>query len=412
MTILAPSGLGAPYRYLLLSSAVSTLGDGLRFAALPLLAAVLLDSPVQVAAVTAMTTVPWLLLGLPAGAWADRVDRVRMMVVADVLRAVTLVVAVLLLLTGALGFVPLLVVAFLLGVGEVMFDCASFAVLPALVPADRLETANGRLFTVQTVSRDLLGHLLGGLLYTVGRVLPLVVDAVSFVVSAALLNRLPATRAATTDRRGGLWRDIVEGVRHLAGDRLLATLTLTGGVINAVYLGQVAILVLLVRDVLGLGPTGYAMVLAVGALGGVVGGLVADRVVAAFGRTAVLLGGLALMGVSGLGLAAGSVVTVVGGYAAMGFGLMLWNVVAVSLRQSLVPVHLLGRTIGAYRLVAWGTMPAGAVAFGALADAWGTAVTFGVGGGCVLLVAVVVAPLLAGDRRLRKDPVTGGGRHV
>ncbi|WP_394617062.1 MFS transporter [Lentzea sp. JNUCC 0626] len=399
MTTKAAAGFGSAYWRLLSSSTVSAMGDGIRFTALPLLSVALLADPFQVALVTAATTVPWLVLGLPVGAYADRADRVRMMIGADLFRAAGLLVAVVLLVTGHLTFVPLLLLALVLGIGEVVFDCASFAVLPSVVPAERLEAANGRLFTSQTVSRDMLGHLAGGLLFTLGRAVPLVVDAVSFVVSALLLRKLPRQAPRPAEERD-LWREILDGARYIVRDRLLATLTAAAGVINAVYLGQVAVFVLFVTDVLGLGPTGYSLLLAGGALGGVVGGLAAEHLVRRFGRRTALVGGLVLVGGAGAGVVAGTVVTTALGYFAMGFGLMVWNVVAVSLRQVIVPERLLGRTIGAYRVVAWGTMPLGAAAFGALAQVWGSRWAFGVGAVAILVLAVPVALVLAGDVRL------------
>ncbi len=398
-----PPGFGAAYWRLWSSSTVSAMGDGIRFTALPLLSVALLGDPFQVALVTAASTVPWLLLGLPVGAYADRADRVRMMIVADLFRAAGLVVAVILLLTGHLTFVPLLVLALVLGIGEVVFDCASFAVLPAVVPASRLEAANGRLFTAQSLGRDLLGHLAGGVLYTFGRAIPLVFDAVSFLVSALLLKTVPRQAPRPAAERN-IRHEIADGARYILRDRLLVTLTVAGGVINAVYLGQVAVFVLFVTEVLGLGPTGYAALLAGGAAGGVAGGLIAERLVAQVGRLATLVSGLALVGGAGAGVLAGTVVTTAFGYFAMGFGLMVWNVVAVSLRQAIVPEHLLGRTIGAYRVVAWGTMPLGAAAFGALAQLWGSRWAFGAGALVIVLLTVPVALVLAGDTRLR-DPV-------
>lgn len=408
MTSATRPSMAVPFRYLLASSAVSTLGDGMRFAALPLLAVSLFNSAFQVAAVTAMTTVPWLLFGLPAGAWADRVDRVRMMIIADLLRAGALAILVTLLVAGHLGLWPLLAVAFLLGVGEVLFDCASFAVLPSVVPADRLESANGTLFTTQTIGRDLVGQLLGGVLYQIGRAIPLIIDAVSFAVSALLLTRLPAQRAARPAGDTTLGEDILAGIRQILGDRLLTALTVAGGVINAVYLGQVAILVLLVRNVLGLGPTGYAAVLAAGAVGGAVGGVVAGKLVSHLGRRVTLLSGLGLIGLASVGAALARTATTVIGYFAMGLGLMVWNVVAVSMRQSIVPAHMLGRTMGAYRLFAWGTMPLGAMLFGAMAAAWGTPRAFGVGAGLMLLLCLSLAPVVCGDARLASREADDG----
>lgn len=391
--------LGLAYRRLLAASAISTAGDGVRFVALPLLVASLLHEPFQVAVVTAAMTLPWLLFGLPAGAFADRWNRVRLMVLADVLRVAALLGAIALLAADRLALESLVVLALLLGVGEVLFDCASFAVLPGVVPDSRLEAANGQLFAAQTVCRDLLGHLLGGVLYSLERAIPLMVDAVSFAMSALLLWKVPIPAPPSGERRS-LLAEIGEGVRCILGDRLLILLAVAGGLINAVYLGQVAILVVFVQRVLGMSPTGYAALLATGAVGGVLGGAVASRVMRLAGRSVVLLGSIGLIGACGLSIMAGTVWTTMVGYFLMGFGIMTWNVVSVSLRQAVVPDRLLGRTMGVYRLCAWGTMPIGALVFGVVADAVGLGVAFGAGGLSILVFGVLIAPLVLRDTRL------------
>ncbi|MBD0675759.1 MFS transporter, partial [Streptomyces sp. CBMA156] len=262
-----PPGSETAYRRLLTASTVSALGDGVRFSALPLLAAALLDSPFAVSLVTAASTLPWLLLSLPAGALADRWDRRALMVAADLLRAGALAVAVLLLLSDALHLWPLVAVALTLGIGEVLFDCASFAVLPALVTAERLPAANGRLFTSQTLSRDMVGHVLGGWLFGLGQFVPLLVNAVSFLLSAGFLSGLPASRSSRPDAPRKLRQEIAEGIAFVARDRLMRALTLAAGLVNAVYLGQIAIFVLLIREVLHAPASSYGLFVAASALG-------------------------------------------------------------------------------------------------------------------------------------------------
>ncbi|MGW1073091.1 MFS transporter [Streptomyces sp. NPDC002537] len=382
------------------AAGVSAIGDGMRFAALPLLAAALLHDSFRVSVVTAATTLPWLLFGLHAGAYADRFDRRRLMVCADLLRALTLAVLVALLIGGRLTFWPLAAAAFLLGVGEVVFDCASFALLPGIVPRDRLEAANGRLFAVQTVGRDLLGHLLGGILFAVGRAVPAALDALSFLLSAALLKGVRAPKPEPSAARQPLLTEIGEGLRLVGRDPLLRALTMTAGLINAVYLGQVAVFVILVRDVLHLPPAAYGALVAAGAVGGVVGGATAARLSRAAGRVPTLLGGLALIGVAGTAVAATtSVYVVAAAYCASGFALMLWNVVAVSLRQGIVPDHMSGRATGVYRLFAWGTMPVGALLFGTLSESAGPRAAFAAGGVAILALSLLVAPVLLKDER-------------
>ncbi|MEU9186814.1 MFS transporter [Streptomyces sp. NPDC048484] len=389
------------YRRVIGAASASAVGDGMRFAALPLLSAALLHDAFQVSAVTAATTVPWLLFGLPAGAYADRFERGRLMVIADLLRALTLIVTAVLLACGRLTFWPLLAAAFLLGVGEVLFDCASFALLPSIVPKEKLEAANGRLFAAQTVGRDLLGHVIGGVLFTVGRAIPLLFDALSFLMSAALLTGVRGPQPERSMARPRLLADIREGLVHVLRDPLLRALTLSAGVINAVYLGQIAVFVILVRDVLELPDAAYGALLAAGAAGGVVGSVAASRMTGAIGRVPTLIGNLALMGVGGLAVAAtDSVYVVTIAYCAAGFGLMVWNVVAVSLRQELIPDRLLGRATGVYRLFAWGTMPLGALLFGWLSTLAGPQAAFAVGGAVTLVMCLPIAFTLLKDSRI------------
>ncbi|MEU1289578.1 MFS transporter [Kitasatospora sp. NPDC005856] len=412
------------YHRVIGAAASSAVGDGMRFAALPLLSAAVLHDAFQVSAVTAATTVPWLLFALPAGAYADRFERRLLMVLADLLRAVVLLLAVVLLATDRLTFWPLLTAAFLLGVGEVLFDCASFALLPSVVPQERLESANGRLFAVQTVGRDLLGQVVGGVLFTVGRAVPLLIDAVSFLVSAVLLRgiRGPAPDpesepgpepgaepgSPAEKPRPRLLADIREGVAFVLRDPLLRALTVSAGVINAVYLGQIAVFVILVHDVLGLPDSAYGAILAAGAIGGVVGSTVASRLSTAVGRVPALVGGLALMGLAGLAVGATDRVWVVSAaYCATGFALMVWNVVAVSLRQTIIPDRMLGRATGVYRLFAWGTMPLGALVFGRVSTAAGPGAAFALGGVVTLLTCLPIAYALLRDSRVtdrRKTP--------
>ncbi|MFI2606481.1 MFS transporter [Kitasatospora sp. NPDC018619] len=410
------------YHRVIGAAASSAVGDGMRFAALPLLSTAVLRDAFQVSAVTAATTVPWLLFALPAGAYADRFERRLLMVLADLLRAAVLLLTVLLLAADRLTFWPLLTAAFLLGVGEVLFDCASFALLPSVVPPERLEAANGRLFAVQTVGRDLLGQVVGGVLFTVGRAVPLLLDAVSFLASALLLRGVrgsapEAAAGAEGGAEGGagpsagrprLLADIREGVALVLRDPLLRALTVSAGVINAVYLGQIAVFVILVRDVLGLPDSAYGALLAAGAVGGVLGSTVASRLTRAVGRVPALVGNLALMGVAGLAVGASDRVWVVAvAYCATGFALMVWNVVAVSLRQTIVPDRMLGRATGVYRLFAWGTMPLGALVFGRVSTAAGPGAAFALGGVVTLLTCLPIAYTLLRDSRVsdrRKTP--------
>jgi len=156
--------------------------------------------------------------------------------------------------------------------------------LPGLVPAEQPEAANGRLFAVQTVGRDVLGHVLGGVLFVIGRAIPLLLDALSFLPLAALLVGVRGPRPDRSTAGPRLWSDIREDLAHVLRDPLLRFLTVSAGVLNAVYPGQLAIFVVLARDGLGLPDAAYGVLLAVGAVGGVAGSMAASRVTRAMGR--------------------------------------------------------------------------------------------------------------------------------
>lgn len=400
MTRLVPleSRLPAAFWRVLLASAASTTGDGIRFAALPLLSAMLLDSPLQIAAVTAASTLPWLLLGLPAGVLVDRARRVRVMVVADLVRASALVALAAGIGVHRVGFVALVALALIMGTGEVAFDLASFAVLPSIVDEATLERANGRLFAAQTGCRDIVGHLAGGVLIGLSRVWPFVIDAASFVASAALLSGLADPEVPTRQRRR-LLDEIREGVGHLFRDRLLRALALAAGVVNAVHLGQIAVLPLFALDRLHLPVSWYGGLLAMSSIGGIVGASLADRATRRFRRDRILVAGLALLAVQSLaiGVLPTTPVAFIGFFLA-GAAMMAWNVSAVSVRQASIPLNLLGRVGSVYRLISWGTMPVGGVAFGALAARHGATSAFAVGGLVMLAVTLALAAVLAQDQ--------------
>ncbi|OLT11015.1 hypothetical protein BJF78_27960 [Pseudonocardia sp. CNS-139] len=169
------------------SATVSYLGDGVRYAALPLFAASLSSSPGEVAAVSVAAGLPWLLFGLLAGVAVDRVDRLRLMAVAQAVRATVGVALVAGIATGLVDVVLLVVLVFLLYTCEVLYDIAFNSALPSVVDHSRLQWANGRLITAEVVTFEFVGPALGGVLFVLSPVLPFAFDGVTFAVSALLL---------------------------------------------------------------------------------------------------------------------------------------------------------------------------------------------------------------------------------
>lgn len=370
------------------ASTISNLGDGVVLAALPLLAASVSDDPAAVAGMTAAGTLPWLLFGLVAGAVVDRVDRVRLMRAVDIVRAITLIVVALTVAADQASLPLLYLCVFALGTAETLFDSAAMAVLPAVVPAEELETANGRLFGAQLAANSFVGPPLGGLLFAAAAALPLFVDAATFLLSAVVLLTV---RVTTLERSlsQSVMADVAEGLRFIWSHAAIRAFAIGAGVVNLAFTAANAILVLFARQELGLRGTGFGLLLAGGAVGGVAGTVVAGRVARALGRRTAVLA--SVVGFAGsLALLAATSTPVVAGVALAGFGLCgeVWNVIAVSYRQSVVPERLLGRVMATYRVIAYGAFPVGAVLGGGLAQAAG--LRAGIAAGAVLTLGLAV----------------------
>jgi len=381
----------ARYPLYLTSTACSYLGDGMRVTALPLLAVSLSAGPREVAAVAAAAGLPWLLFGLPAGVLVDRLPRARLMAALQAIRGGLGAAAVVGVLTGSIGVAALAILAFLLGSCEVVFDIASHAILPELVSRQRLPRANGSLIVAHVTAFDFVGPLLGGVLFTVAAALPLAMDAATFVVSAVLLYVIARSTAAAPQAvdvaREALWRQLAEGLRWFARAPLIRTLTLLTTSINLGLGGFYAVLVLFARDELGLGPTGYGVLLAVGAIGSVVAGALAGAL--RRGRDHRLVALLAAPAVAvcftAMALFPDHVST---GVAMVLFGLAvsLFNVVGMSVRQTQVPTAILGRVLSVHRMLCWGAVPVGAMLAGTVAATAGLRWAVGACAAAVVLV--------------------------
>ena len=391
-----PARLSRDYWRLWWANAISSTGDGAFVAALPLLAVTITRDPRLVSVVTAATYLPWLLLSLPAGAVVDRYDRATLMWRAQAVQAAVVTIIAILIVMHQADIEVLAAGGLLLGSAEVIFSNAAQAVLPALVPPELLPKANGSQQVSLTVGESFLGPPAGSLLFAAAAVLPFGLDAASFAGSAALLARLPRTGHAPKDAKHPRIRaQIAEGLRWLARHRLLRVVAVLLGIYNfANQMGQ-AVLVLLATQTLHVSTRGYGLLLAASAVGSVVGGLVNPILTRRMGMlpSLVLPALVDAAAFVGIGLAPGPLV-VAALLAAQGFSVAMWNVVTVSLRQRVVPGHLLGRVNSVYRMLGWGLMPLGALAGGFVAHAAGLRAPYIVAGLLCALSALVAFPIL------------------
>jgi MFS family permease len=377
---------------------VANLGDGIFQVAVALLAVKLTRSPILVAGVAFAARLPWLFLSLPAGAWADRWDRRVTMLRMNAARVALLALLAAAVAADVASIGLVYVVALGLGCAEVLFDTSAQTLMPAVVESkDDLSRANGRLFAVETVLNQFVGPPLGGFLVAASMAVAIGSGAVLYALALVALALLPgAYRTVRSGPAASLRADIAEGMRYLVRHRLLRTLGLLLGAMNLVGSAQFAIFVLFAvtagPDGLGLGDTGVGLLLTAGAVGGLLGSLVAARAERALGRTRVLAlaiggGGVAL---AAPGLVPEVAVAAVAG-ALIGVTGVMWNVVTVSLRQRIIPDALLGRVNSGYRLLGWGTIPIGAALGGVLAEWVGLRAVFVVSGSLQL---VLLVPLL------------------
>ena len=384
------------------AATVSSLGDGAYSAALPLLAVLLDSDPLVVSLVTVAVLAPYPVAGLFAGALVDRWDRRRTMWIADLVRAVLLGLTVVAGAFGWLSIPVLLAVAFLLGTGTLFFDTAAQAYLPDLLARDQtlLRRANGYLRGASTAAGQFTGPPIGSFLFAVGKTLPFAVNALTYVASATLIRTLPPTPVPERAPGRSVWADSKEGFAYVVKDRLLLGLALRPAVGNLAFGAFGAVLVVFAKDALGLHSAGYGFLLAVEAVGGLVGAMVLAGPLekwlgtgTALTVTAVIEGGAVLV----FGLArdpwlAGAI------FALCGCAMATTMVLGASLRQVVVPARLMGRVAAASRLVSASAAPAGAALGGWLAATAGVRVPYLAAAGVLVSMTLVTMSMTSNKR--------------
>jgi MFS family permease len=393
---------GAGFRRLVVSSGLSNLADGVFTVALPLVTLRITRDTGAMGAVVLSLRLPWLLFALPAGALADRLDRRRTMFLVDVGRGV--VIGMLALVVAARGEQLWLLcgLAFLLGIGETLFDTAAQSIVPNLVEPQHLSRANGRLQAVELMMNQFAGPPLGGLLAGVTLAGALGATTAGYLLAAVALALVAGSfRPVRSGDPTTLRRDVADGVRYLFGQRLLRTLALLVGIAN---MGETAVLTVLpvyaIRPgPMGLPEAGFGLLLAAPALGALAGSFAVPAVERRLGRaTALRSAVLAIFVLTGLPALTASGWAVGAGFAVAGFCTIVWNVITVSLRQRIAPDYLLGRVNAGYRLLAWGSMPIGALLGGALGELFGVRAVFLLAAGGQLLAVPLVLTIT--DRRI------------
>ncbi|MBD0694584.1 MFS transporter [Streptomyces sp. CBMA123] len=388
-------GAGAFWRYWS-ASTVSRLGDQVTAVALPLIAVVTLHaSAFEVGLITGAAYVAWLLIGLPAGVLVQRLPLRGTQVTMDLIRAAAVASVPLAAALGVLGLPQLVVVALLVGFAGVMFDVGNSTFLPAVVPKEQL-TARNSLVSGSIAATDLAGPSLGGVLVQlVGGAASMLLDAVSYLASAALLGSLPPIdRPATRPAGGaGMREQIREGWRFVARHPVIRPCVADATAVNFVCGGLMTLTPVFLVRTLDAPAAAVGALMATGGLGSLLGAAATPRLVARFGGARALRWAAAvatafalLLPLAGSGWAA---LVFALGNAGFSAGVVVTSIVTRTHRQTETPPELLSRVMATVRFVSWGAIPVGALAAGAAATAWGPRTA-------LLLVAVVsvASPLI------------------
>ncbi len=408
----APAKLGKGFRWLLASALFSNLGDGIALAAGPLLIASQTDDAFLVAMAYFAQVTPPLLFSIWAGAAADRLDRRMIAILLNSARALILAVLAVAIATGVVNIALVLVALFLLSTGETFADIAEGSLLPRLVPREHLTTANARMSGAFLGVNQLIAPPIGAFLFVAGSAIPFAADAICFALGAVLISRLAKdigkTRRTTEEasveqgssdldaamrnpapQAQGLLRDVGEGLRWLAKHPAMRTLVITIVAFNVTYGAAWSVLVLYVRDQLGMGEIGYGIVTAASAVGGILGTIGYDRLTRRFSLGDLMRAGLIIETLTHLALAltrVPAIALVI--FFVFGAHAFVWGTTATTIRQRSVPDELYGRVSGVYRVGIFGGLVVGAPIGGFLAKTYGIAAPFWFGfvGSAILVV--------------------------
>ena len=385
--------LGSSYWKLWTATAISNLGDGVSMVAYPWLASAVTRSPILIAAAGFASRLPWLIFTLHAGVLTDRFDRRKLIVAMDFMRGLlTVFVGVVVffnkdsfpaldelttitnLETNWPIYFTLLITAFLFGLAEVLRDNSAQTLMPSVVDKENLEKANGRMWSAESLTNSFIGPPLGSLLIGIAIFIPFFFDAVSFFFAVALIASLKGTFKPVADDKPrekiNFKAEIKEGYAWLWAHPLLRPMAIILGSMNGLGTMVGATFILFAQEVLDTSVFTFALLGTAGAVGGTVGGLLAPKVSAKLGSGRSLALTLAAAPIGSLIIALTTtwqVVWVVLVFET--FFAVLWNTITVSLRQSIIPTHLLGRVNSVYRFFAWGSIPIGMFVGGGLVSA-------------------------------------------
>lgn len=367
--------------------------DGLLKSAAPLLATTLTKDPFWISTIAALVMVPWLLFAIPIGGLVDRVHRRLMLAIANSIRLAAMV-----LLAVSVGFnfitLPILLLAtFLFGIGEVIYDTTMQSMLPEVLEVHQLEKGNARLQVTSVTLGEFIGTPLGGVLFALSIGLPFFFGVVGVLVAIGLVLFIPRNYSLKEQSTGSkeptkFWADVRFGIRYLYESKRLLRLVLMTSAMGFFYAVSTSTMVLFILETLNTPTALLGVILAMPAIGALLGSVIAHRLSEMFGRMRVMAWAMVLS----------AAVTVLVGFSPNYWTLALlmtisslivthWNILLMATYHQIIPTHLFGRIHGTRRTLVWGLLPIGSLLGGLIATVdlrW----PFFVGGLACLIISI------------------------
>ena len=386
--------LGHDFSRIWSASLITNLVDGVLRLAAPLLAVSLTEDPILIGALSALGLLPWLFFAIPIGALVDRVDRRKALVIGNSLRAVIALFIAFAVSQDFINIWLLLISVFFFGICEVLVDTTSQAVLPQILDKSNYERGNSRLQISEVIVSQFAGAPLSGLLYAVSIALPFFFSTTGFILAGLLILLFPFERAINVRKEGdagqaklGLKGDIKFALNYLYQDKQIFSIVVITTLLGFFYSLSNAIAPLFILKELNVSPALFGVVLAIQGIGALAGSIAAPMVSKYLGRGKALAINVffASLLVIFIGLSPNAYFFVAVSVL-VGFTISVWNILLMSLYQSLIPPELYGRIHGARRTIVWGLMPIGALLGGIIARG-GLRLPFLIGGSIATLIA-------------------------
>ena len=386
--------LGHDFSRIWSASLITNLVDGVLRLAAPLLAVSLTEDPILIGALSALGLLPWLFFAIPIGALVDRVDRRKALVIGNSLRAVIALFIAFAVSQDFINIWLLLISVFFFGICEVLVDTTSQAVLPQILDKSNYERGNSRLQISEVIVSQFAGAPLSGLLYAVSIALPFFFSTTGFILAGLLILLFPFERAINVRKEGdagqaklGLKGDIKFALNYLYQDKQIFSIVVITTLLGFFYSLSNAIAPLFILKELNVSPALFGVVLAIQGIGALAGSIAAPMVSKYLGRGKALAINVffASLLVIFIGLSPNAYFFVAVSVL-VGFTISVWNILLMSLYQSLIPPELYGRIHGARRTIVWGLMPIGALLGGVIARG-GLRLPFLIGGSIATLIA-------------------------